>query len=508
MLLAVGGGWWLVRQSGQTTKQIASSPTSSTSSATSSSSPVVAASVVAYQKAIAVLPFANISADKADEYLSDGISEEIITALSKVKGLKVPARTSCFAFKGKNEDIQKIGQQLRVATVLEGSISKVGNKLRVTAKLISITDGFNLWAETYDRALDDLLAIRTEVAARVAEALKGQLLGEEEQQLTKRGTENAEAHRLYLQGRYLWNRRTSENLKKAIKYFDEAIGKDPSYALAHSGLADCYFLLYYFAGLSPRDTMPKARAAATMAREQDNTLAEPRVTLAAIKAVFDWDWSAAEKEFQQATALNPNYATAHQWLANYVFSRQGRFDEAIAEMRTAQEIDPLSPIINANLGFILSLSGKGDLAMEILQKQIAFGPLFLQAHNILGGVYLRNGKLPEAIAALQKMHRLDKSGIFALENLGFTYARAGMTNDAQKILGQLLELQRQGYDKRVGIALVQHGSGDDERALESLEQAFDDHATDLEWLNADPLWKDLRPHPRVQAILKKMNLVK
>jgi len=461
----------------------------------------------AQQKSVAVLPFVNMSADKADEYLSDGISEEIITALSKIKGLKVPARTSCFAFKGKNEDIQKIGQQLHVSTVLEGSISKVGNQVRVSAQLINIADGFHVWSETYDRALDDLLAIRTDVAARVAEALKGKLLGEESQQLAKRTTENAEAYRLYLHGRYLWNRRTGEDLKQAIEYFNQAIGKDPSYALAYAGLADCYGVLSEYAGLPTRETYPKARAAALKALELDSSLAEPHAALGFIRAFFDWDWSGAEAEFRRAIALNPNYATAHHWFARVLDSLR-RHEQALAESKQAQEIDPLSPVINANLGLELYVNGKEDLAIEVLQKQIALDPSFVVAHDGLGLVYLQKGKLSEAVAEFETMHRLDGSGTYGLGDLGLAYARAGRTNDAQRVLDQMLELQRQGLDYRVSLALVQHALGDDERALNSLEKAFEEHASGLEWVNFAPFWKDLCPHPRVQAILKRMNLVK
>jgi len=471
------------------------------------SAPGTNLTATAQQKSVAVLPFVNMSADKADEYLSDGISEEIITALSKIRGLKVPARTSCFAFKGKNEDIRRIGEQLGVRTVLEGSISKVGNQLRVTAQLINIADGFHVWSETYDRALDDLLAIRTDVAARVVEALKGQLLGEERQQLAKRTTDNAEAYRLYLKGRYHWNRRTGEDIKQAIEYFNQAIGKDPSYALAYAGLADCYVILNEYAGLPGGETYPKARAAALKALELDSTLAEPHAALAYIKAYVDWDWTGAEAEFRQAIALDPNYATAHHWF-EVVLDSLHRHEEALAEIKLAQELDPLSPVINANLGSELDFNGKTDLAIEVLHKQIALDPSFLVAHQTLGQVYLGQGKRSEAIAEFETMHRLDGSGVYGLVHLGFAYARVGRSKEAQRIVSQLLELQRQGFDYRGDIAMVQHALGDDEGALDSLEKALAEHSPTVDWLNFDPYSKDLRLHPRAQAILKKMNLVK
>lgn len=458
-------------------------------------------------KSVAVLPFANMGADRADEYLSDGISEEIITALSKIKGLKVPARTSCFAFKGKNEDIQKIGQQLRVRTVLEGSISKVGSQLRVTAKLINIADGFHLWSQTYDRDMQDLLAIRSDIATHVAEELKGQLLGVDKQYLASKGTDNPEAHRLYLQGRYLWNRRTGEDLKQAVEYFNQAIGKDAGYARAYAGLADCYVVLPNYAGLAQSDTMPRARAAALQAMELDNNLVEPHAALASCKAYFDWDWPGAEAEFRRAIGLNPNYATAHHWYAN-LLEVLGRFDEMVIEIKRARAIDPLSPIINAVMGGMLSVAGKEDLAIENLRKQIALDPSFVPAHNSLGVVYLRKGKFADGIAELETAHRLDGGRTFALGTLGFAYARSGRAAEARKALEQLVEFQRQGYDTRLDTALVQHGLGEDESALATLEKAIEEKVGGLEYLNADPFWKALRSHPRAQAILKRMNLVK
>ena len=498
VLLAAGLGWWLFHQPGQATKQIANPPAASP------------APSVGDQKSIAVLPFVNLSADKADEYLSDGMTEELLNVLANVPGLRVPGRSSSFAFKGKNEDdiFRKVGEQLHVATVLEGSVRKAGNKLRITAQLINVADGFHLWSETYDRDMTDIFTIQSDVAQRVVAVLKIKLLAGTKQQIEKRGTENLEAYQLYLKGRYLWNRRTGEDMRKAIESFNQAIAKDPGYALAYAGLADCYVVLPEYAGLGQRETTPKARAAALKALELDSTLAAPHASLGAVKARFDWDWPGAEAEFRQAIALNANYATARHWLAGNVLEPLGRYDEALAELKQAQELDPLSPIINAELGWILARAGRDDLAIQVLQKQIALDSSFLPAHFILGVAYLWKGKLPEAIAELEAMHRLDGTGTYGLESLGFAYARAGRTNDAQKVLDQLLELQGQGSDRRVGIALVQHGLRDDGRALDSLDTAFAERAFGLERVNYNPVWKDLRPHPRVQAILKKMNLVK
>ena len=503
VLLAAGLGWWRFHQSGQATKQVTN---------TQNNLPPTTPAVIsaADQKSIAVLPFVNMSADKADEYLSDGMTEELLNVLAKVPGLRVPGRSSSFAFKGRTEDgiFRKVGEQLHVATVLEGSVRKAGNKLRITAQLINVADGFHLWSETYDRDMTDIFAIQSDVAQRVVEILKIQLLAGTKQQIERRGTENLEAYQSYLKGRHLWNRRNGEDMRKAIEFFNQAIAKDPGYARAYAGMADCYVVLPEYAGFAQRETTAKARAAALKALELDSTLAEPHASLGAVKARFDWDWPGAEAEFRQAIALNANYATAHHWLAGNVLEPLGRYDEALAELKQAQELDPLSPIINAELGWILARVGKDDLAIQVLQKQIALDSSFLPAHGILGVAYLWKWKLPEAIAELETMHRLDGTGTYGLESLGFAYARAGRTDDAQKVLDQLLGLQAQGSDRRVGIALVQHGLRDDGRALDSLDMAFEARAFGVERVNYYPVWKDLRPHPRVQAILKKMNLVK
>ena len=460
------------------------------------------------QKSIAVLPFVSMSADKADEYLSDGMTEELLNVLAKIKGLRVPGRSSSFSFKGRNEQdiFRKVGEQLHVQAVLEGSVRKAGNQLRITAQLINVADGFQLWSDTYDRDMTNIFVIQSDIAARVAEALKVQLLGAVAP--LKKPTENIEAYKLYLQGRQLWNRRTIESVQQAVVYFNQAIGKDPGYALAYAGLADCYAVLPNYAGLPQREAVPKARAAALKALELDSSLAEPHAALAFFKASFDWDWPGAEAGFRQAIALNPNYATAHHWMAVGVFAPLRRFDEALAELQTAQELDPLSPIINNDVGEFLSLVGKPDLGIKVLQKQIAIDPSFLVSRAILASVYYGAGKLPEAVTELETMHRLDGGGAYRLDYLGFIYARASLTNEARAMLGQLQELQRRGLDYRVGIAQVQHGLGDDEGALASLELAFEEKAASLFTVNFRAWWKDLRPHPRAQAILKRMNLVK
>ncbi len=503
LLFAIGIGWWLFHPPGQATKQAANPLTNAPGSPAAAATPSATD-----QKSIAVLPFVNLSADKADEYLSDGMTEELLNVLAQVPGLRVPGRSSSFAFKGRTEDniFRKVGEQLHVTTVLEGSVRKAGDKLRITAQLINVADGFQLWSDTYDRDMTNIFAIQSDIAARVAEALKVQLLGAVAPQ--KKPTENLEAYKLYLQGRQLWNRRTIESVQQAVEYFNQAIGKDPGYALAYAGLADCYVVLPNYAGLPPREAAPKARAAALKALELDSSLAEPHAALASFKASFDWDWQGAEAGFRRAIALNPNYATGHQWLAVFVLGPLGRFDEALGELQKAQELDPLSPIFNVDVAEFLGVVGQPDLGIRVLQKQIAIDPSLLVARGILGAVYYSVGNLPEAVTQLETMRRLDGGGAYRLDYLGFIYARAGRTNEARTLLGQLQELQRLGFDHRVGIAQIQHGLGDDEGALASLELALDEKAALMLPFNYRAWWKDLRPHPRAQAILKRMNLVK
>lgn len=458
-------------------------------------------------KSVAVLAFVNLSADKADEYLSDGISEEIIAALSKLKGLRVPARTSCFAFKGKHGDIRRIGEQLGVRTVLDGSVTKSGNKLRVTAQLINIADGFHLWSETYDRALDDLLAIRTDVAERVVEALKGQLLGEDRQKLTKQTTANAEAYLLYIQGRYLWNRRTGESLKKAADCFEQAVAKDPNYAPAYAALADCYLVVPDYAFRPAKQWMPKAAAAALRALELDSTLGEAHAALGLIKMYFDWDWPGAEAEFKRAIALNPDCATAHHWYSIWL-RNLGRFDEASREIRQAQDVDPLSPVIGWNVGEVLLFNRQYEPAIAQYRKVIELEPHFAHAHAGLGFAHTMTGAFGEAIADFQTLRSLVGSSPRGLGGLGYTYAVSGSTSEARKVLDDLMGFLLQGYDVQLGVAAVYCGLGDREQALAWLEQGLEARVPTIHEMKTSPLWDSLRSEPKFIALLKKIGLQK
>ncbi|TET25767.1 MAG: hypothetical protein E3J76_01025, partial [Candidatus Aminicenantes bacterium] len=329
-----------------------------------------------WKDSIAVLPFADLSPQKDQEYFCDGMTDDIITKLSGINELKVISRTSVMRYKNSHKDIKEIGQELSVATVLEGSIQKEKDKIRINAQLINMEDGFHLWAETYDRKLASIFDIQDEISKAITEALRIELIDKEKALLVKRYTKNLEAYNLYLKGRYFWNKRTEEGYQKSLEYFQEAIEKDPTYASAYTGIADYYNLLGYYDYLPPKEAFPKAKAAAEKALEMDETLAEAYNSLAMVKENYDWDWKGAEREYRRAIELNPNYATAHQWYAGYL-GAMGRHDESIAENKQAQELDPLSPIIGADLGTNFISARQYDQAIEEFQKVLEMDPDYI-----------------------------------------------------------------------------------------------------------------------------------
>jgi TolB-like protein/class 3 adenylate cyclase/Flp pilus assembly protein TadD len=458
------------------------------------------------RKSVAVLPFVNMSGNDADEYLSDGMTEEIITALSKLSGLRVAARTSSFAFKGKNEAIEKIGDQLHVHAVLEGSVRKAANRLRITTQLINIADGYHLWTETYDRDMADIFAIQTEVAQRVADALKVTLLADERQRLERKPTENLEAYNLYLLGRYHLNKRTEEGIQKGIEQFEQAIDKDPNYAAAYTGLADCYVLAIRTGDLAPAIAMPKAAAAVTRALEIDDALAEAHNSLGNVLYLRDWDWHAAEREWKRALQLNPNLAAAHHWYGMFL-SDLGRADEAIAQLKRAQELDPVSVIIGTGRAIVLYQARRYDQAVNQAQTTLVMDPTFPGGHLWLGSAYLQQGMNAEAIAEEQAARRLhDSQGIVA--RLGYAYAVSGMTSDAQQALNDLNDLSKRHYVDPYLIALIYTGLGDKDRAFEWLGRAYEERSRGMTSLKVAPELDSVRSDPRFTALLKKVGLDK
>jgi adenylate cyclase len=496
-IIILGGAiWWAKERFGAS-----SSPTAESASTVPSAAPAAPQT-----KSIAVLPFVNMSSDKENEYLSDGITEDLCTALSQVRGLRVPARTSCFVFKGKTDDIQKIGRQLHVANVLEGSVSQSGNKLRITAQLISVADGFHIWATNYDRQMSDLLALRSEIAQQVVAAMRVQLLRGEQEKLEKKDTEDVEAHRLYLVARSFWNQRTADGMKKAMDYFEQALAKDPNYALAYVGLADCYTTLPEYSGVPTGEAVAKARAAALTALKLDDTLGEAHAALAMAKE-NEFDWQGAEAEFRQAIELAPNYPSAHQWYS-ILLRDLGRFDEAKRELRRAQELDPLSLVMIVDVGLIFYFQGHYDQAIAAYRATLELNPNFAVAHLWEGHVFLMKQMYRQAIAEFQTVRELVGNSPYGLAELGYAYGMSGRVDEARKVLDALTAFSRNGYGVQIGLAGVYDGLGDREKTLGWLEKAVALQADGTSELKTDPFWQHLRSEPRFLALLKKMGLEK
>jgi TolB-like protein/Flp pilus assembly protein TadD len=455
-------------------------------------------------KSIAVLPFDNLSRDPDNAYFCEGVQDEILTRLAKVADLKVISRTSTQHFKSAPEDLPQIAKQLGAAHILEGSVQKAGDQVRVNVQLVNGLNDAHLWADTYDRKLNDIFAVESEIAKAIADTLQAKLSGSEQQAIAARPTENSEAHQLYLKGRFFWNKRTANDLKKSIDYFQQAIAADPNYALAYAGLADAYvFLPGYNAG-TPRDCYPKAVAAAKKALEFDDTLAEAHTTLALATWYYDFDSSQANREFQRAIELNPNYAIAHQQYGNNTLSALGRFDEAIAEGKRAVELDPLSLVINADLGTDYYFARRYDEAITQLRKTLEMDPGFYYAHVNLGWALEAKRDLDEAISEYQKARELNDDP-FVLGLLGHAYASSGNKTEALKILEQLKELSRQRYASAYSFVVVYLGLGDKEEALRWLEQGYQDRAgNDIGWIRVDSLVDPLRGDPRFEAIAEKI----
>ena len=455
-------------------------------------------------KSIAVMPFDNLSGDPQNAYFSEGVQDEILTRLAKIAELKVISRTSTQRFKSAPNDLRQIAQQLGVANILEGSVQKANDQVRVNVQLINALTDTHLWADTYDRKLTDIFAVETEIAKTVADVLKAKLTGSEEHVIAARPTENTEAHQLYLKGRFFWNKRTGNDLKKSIDYFQQAIAADPNYALAYAGVADGYVWLPGYTVGTPRDCYPKAAAAAKRALELDDTLAEARTSLALAFWLYNFDFSQAIREFQRAIELNPNYAIAHQQYGNNTLSALGRFDEAIAEGKRAVELDPLSLVINADLGTDYYYARRYDEAIAQVRKTLEMDPGFYIAHLGLGQMLDAKGAHDAAIVECQKARALNDDPA-VLGMLGRAYGLSGNRMEAEKILDQLKELSKLRYVAAYSFALVYVGLGNKEEALRWLEQSYQDRAgSDIGYIRVDPLLDPLRGDPRFEALAEKI----
>jgi len=458
-----------------------------------------------WEFSIAVLPFADISPQKDQEYFCDGMTDDIITKLTKLQEVKVISRTSVMRYKNTDKDIREIGQELGVTTILEGSVQKSGDDIRVNAQLINVEDGFHLWAETYDRKLKNVFEIQSDLAENIAGALKAKLSIKEKHGLGKKPTEDIEAYNIYLKGRYFWNLRTKEGFQKSLEYFRKAIEKDPTFALAYSGIADYFNLLGYYNLLPSREAFPKAKEAAEKALEMDETLAEAHTSLGWVKTIFEWDWPGAKRSFKRAIELNPGYATAHHWYAVFLMA-VGRFDESIVEARRAQELDPVSLALSCTIGGIFMVARRYNDAIEEFHKSIEFDPNSYIPHWYLIYCYAMKGLYDDAVAEAQKALELSDGRPLMRVVLGQAYALSGREEEARRLLSEMINISKETYIPPQGIAIIYTGLGEKDKALEFLEKAYEEHDHWMYNLKVIPWVKSLRSDPRFTALLEKMGL--
>jgi len=456
-------------------------------------------------KSVAVLPFENLSTEKENEFFSDGLTEEIIATLSKIRSIDVVSRTSVMQYKGTTKSIKQISRELQARHLLEGSVRKQGDDLRITAQLIDAQQDVHLWAEKYRGDVHDVFDIQEKVAEQIAHALEIQLSPHEERDLRKRATDDAEAYQSYLKGRYNWNRRTEHAVRRGLTFFKQAIEKDPTYALAYHGLADSYNILGFYSFLPPRETFPLARAAAERALEIDSSLAEAYSSLAYAQHYFDWDWNAAELNYRKAITLKDRYATVHQFFCNYLTS-MGRFEEAVAEARRATEIDPLSLIGNSAVGWVYNHWRKYDQAIEQFRRTIEIDGEFMLAHLWLGMSYERKNMFDDAIGEFQRAVQLSGQSTISLAALAHAYARSGNLQGVAGILEQFDKHANEAYVSSYFRAVIEAGSGRIDRAFAFLEKAVEERSHWLVFLNVDSDLDPLRSDPRFEAVLKKVGL--
>jgi serine/threonine-protein kinase len=459
------------------------------------------------RRAIAVLPFVNASPDPEAEYFSDGMTDELIDALTKVEGLRVASRTSVFALRRRESDVRTLGALLGVAVVLEGSVRKAGNRLRVTARLTDVTDGRHLWSERYDREAGDVFAVQDEIAATIVRTLRGTLLGELGDLTPRRYTANLSAYNLYLKGRYCWNKRTGDGLTEAIAWFEAAIREDPGYALAYSGLADCFALHVDYRGMPVAEAMERSRELALQALALDDSLAEAHTSIAWVNFLYDWDWAEAERRFRRAIELNPRYATARQWFA-WLLVSQGHTEAAIAEGRTAAELDPASVSIRRSLGWLNYYARRPDAAADQLQRALAMDPTAEENHRILGLVRTQQGRYDEAVAALREAIGGASESAYARGALARALAFAGRTDQARVLLAELEAESRIRYVSPVALATANIALGNADEAFHWIGEARRERRGWLAYLRVEPIFDPIRGDPRFAELLAGMRLAR
>jgi serine/threonine protein kinase/tetratricopeptide (TPR) repeat protein len=451
---------------------------------------------------IAVLPFVNVSADPNLEYLADGVTEGIISSLSRVPNLKVMARSTVFSYKGRDVKAQDVGHELKVDAVLLGRINHRGDTLTIQTDLVSVNDGSELWGDQYNRKLSDVVNVQEDIAKEIYESLRPKLASQEATQLAKHYTENPEAYQLYLQGLYYWNKWTEQGFKKAIEFFNQAVEKDPNYALAYAGLANTYCFLGESGYVAPREVWQNAKSAAMQALKVDDTLPEAHISLGLVREGYDWDWQGAQSEFERAIQLDANSATAHQWYGD-LLTKLGHFEQAKQELKKATELDPLSLRINTTVGQQLYFSRQYDAAIQQLKKTLEMDPNFVPAQHAIEGAYAQSGMYNEAVAQQQKVLTLSGNPDLAAA-IGEDYRKSGYTGVVQSWLDGLKEISKRGYVSSYNIAQMYARLQDKDQAITWLQRAYDERDSKLTYLRVEPAFDDLRSDARFQQLLQRL----
>jgi adenylate cyclase len=457
------------------------------------------------ENSIAVLPFINLSSEKDNEYFSDGITEELLNALAKVDGLLVTSRTSSFAFKGKNTDIREIGKQLGVKTVLEGSVRKYGNRVRVTAQLINSENGYHKWSETFDRNLEDIFAVQDEIASSIVDQLKKTIsIHKPLKNLVKVPTENIDAYNLYLKGLYNWNKWSPDFMLKAIKYFEDAVAIAPDFSLAYSRLAACYIFLGAVGFVSNKEAYSKAKDYADKAYELDSSIIDVHISMGMIKYFNDWDWEGAEKCFLKALEVNPNSAETHQYYS-MLLSTLGYHKKALKEAEHAHQLDPLNAPISYSLSYVYYNNNQTENAIAQAKKTIELDPDFGDAWNSMAWMYLRSNQYDKAIEIFNKLLDEPTNIMKAASGLNYAYAKLGQTERAMEFIKKAETTESEHLTIDLELAIVYTGLGELDKAIDSLHKAIDKRVGGLNFINGR-FWKELHDHPRFKEILKRMNL--
>jgi serine/threonine-protein kinase len=455
----------------------------------------------------AVLPFVDMSPGRDQEYFSDGLTEELITSLSQVEGLRVAARTSSFQFKGGTTDAREVGRRLNVGAVLEGSVRKSGNRMRIATQLVSAEDGYQLWSQAYDRELTDVFAVQEEIARAIVEALRVELGVGEGAALSASPTKDPEAYDLYLKGRFAWNQRTAAAMTEAVRYLEQAVARDSGFARAWAGLADAYILLFPYAGAPREETWLKARTAAQRALALDSTLAEAHTALAYGSMIYAWDWPAAEASFRRAIAADPDYATAHHWYADFLAGR-GRLEESAREMERAHALDPLSRIIATELGWIYYQMRRNDDAEAQVRRALALDPNYPHASLNLGLIFIAEGRYAEAIQALQRGIELGGDYDLQYAALITAHTRAGDRATARKLMSELTERAERGEFGAFTLAIAYGALGETDRGIALLHQSIDERDAFMPEVFFDPLLDPLRKDPRFRKVEERMGVAR